>query len=98
MLGNWAIGRLRIVKKPPSTRTTEITIATIGRLMKNFDMKSPGRFSGERFGIDPDPGAHFLDSFGDNALTRLEASCNHPAPVHLWPDCYRPNVHLVIAV
>src|ERR1700690_2251969 len=99
MLGNWAIGRLRTVSEPTSTRTMEITIATIGQLMKNFDMTSPAhRFRGEWFRIDPAPGAHFLPPFDDNALTWIKPTCNHPAPIHLWPDCHRPNVHLVVGV
>ena len=57
--------------EPTSTRTIEITIATIGRLMKNFDMTSPARrFRGEWFRIDPDAGAHLLHSFGDDPVTR----------------------------
>src|ERR1700739_4084735 len=99
MLGNWATGRLRMVSEPTSTRTMEITIATMGRLMKNFDITSPAhRFGGERFRIDPDPGAHFLNSFDDHPLTWIEPTCNHPALIHLWPDCHRPNVHSVVGV
>src|SRR5271165_2916680 len=99
MLGNWAIGRLRIVREPTSTRTKEITIATIGRLMKNFDMTLPAyRFRGEWFRIDTNPGTDLLDTFGDNPIPWIKPTCYHPAPIHLWPDCHRPNVHLVIGV
>ena len=38
MSGNCEIGRPCITMKPTRTRTMEITIATIGRLTKNFDM------------------------------------------------------------
>src|SRR5580658_2607906 len=38
MLGNCATGKLRTVREPTSTMTMEITMATMGRLMKNFDM------------------------------------------------------------
>src|ERR1700733_8732011 len=38
MLGNCAAGKLRTVSEPTSTMTMEITMATMGRLMKNFDM------------------------------------------------------------
>ena len=41
MLGNWATGKLRIVRAPTSTMTMEMTMATMGRLMKNFDIGSP---------------------------------------------------------
>jgi hypothetical protein len=45
MLGNCAMGRLKIVMAPISTMRMEITIATIGRLMKNFDMSGYLAFS-----------------------------------------------------
>ena len=38
MLGNWAIGRPAIVTTPTITVTIAITMATIGRLMKNLDI------------------------------------------------------------
>src|ERR1700731_3288664 len=38
MLGNCATGKLRTVSEPTKTMTMEITMATMGRLMKNFDM------------------------------------------------------------
>src|SRR3984885_5978515 len=38
MFGNCATGKLRTVSEPTNTMTMEITMATMGRLMKNFDM------------------------------------------------------------
>src|SRR3989440_8883998 len=38
MLGNWAIGKPVIVTAPTITVTIAITMATIGRLMKNLDI------------------------------------------------------------
>jgi hypothetical protein len=38
MLGNCAIGKVRMVSVPTSTKMMEITIATMGRFMKNFDI------------------------------------------------------------
>jgi hypothetical protein len=38
MLGNCATGKLRTVSEPTNTMTMEITMATMGRLMKNLDM------------------------------------------------------------
>ncbi len=38
MAGNCATGSLRMVIAPTSTIRIAITIATMGRLMKNFDM------------------------------------------------------------
>src|SRR5215469_383347 len=99
MLGNCAIGRLRTVREPTSTRTIEITIATIGRLMKNFDMTLPAhRVCGERFWIDAEAGAHFLNSFGNNPVTRIEPTCDHPTPIHLGSYGDRPDDHLVVGI
>src|SRR5262249_36108579 len=38
ILGNCALGRLRMATAPTMTMTIEITMATMGRSMKNFDM------------------------------------------------------------
>src|SRR5580658_2914371 len=40
MLGNCAVGRVSIVTTPTSTIRIEMTIATIGRLIKNLAMVS----------------------------------------------------------
>jgi hypothetical protein len=75
MLGNWATGRLRIVSEPTSTRTMEMTMATIGRLMKNFDMASPARrFSNKRPGIYFGAGAHLLHALRHHAFACLRPS------------------------
>src|ERR1700756_3966003 len=96
MLGNWATGRLRIVREPRSTRTIEITIATIGRLMKNFDMTSPAHlFHIEWFRIDPEAGAHLLNSFSHDPVPRIESTCDHPTPINLGSYRYRPDGYLV---
>src|SRR6266850_4479921 len=42
-LGNCAIGNPAMVTSPTITMMIEITIATIGRLMKNLDIVSAGR-------------------------------------------------------
>src|SRR5258708_34673864 len=41
MFGNCATGKLRTVSEPTNTMTMEITMATMGRLMKNFEMGHP---------------------------------------------------------
>jgi len=38
--GNWAIGRRETITAPAITKKMAMTIATIGRLMKNFDIAS----------------------------------------------------------
>src|SRR5690349_23886195 len=99
MFGNCAIGKLSMVSEPTSTKTIEITIATIGRLMKNFDMTSPAhRFGSERFRINPNAGAHLLNTFGNHAITWIETTCDHPTSIDLRPHCYRPDGYPVIGV
>src|SRR5580765_6935622 len=99
MLGNCATGSLRTVSEPTRTRTMEITIATMGRLIKNFDMTLPAhRVRGEWFRIDPYSSAHFLHPFGDNPLAWIEPTCDHPAPIHLWSYGDRTNGDLVLGV
>src|SRR5580765_1693001 len=99
MFGNCATGKLRIVSEPTNTRTIEITIATIGRLMKNFDMRSPARrFRRERLRIDPDAGAHLLDSFGNHSLTRIESTCDDPTPIDLRPYGHGSDDYLVVGI
>src|ERR1700731_892197 len=98
MLGNWATGRLRIVMAPTSTMRIAITIATMGRLMKNFDMGLPilcGR--AKRLGAHLRARAYFLNSFGDHSFARIQPFSNDPlgadAVAHL--DC--PNADFVLA-
>ena len=38
MFGNWAMGRSDMATRPTITMRIEITMATMGRLMKNRDM------------------------------------------------------------
>ena len=47
-------------------------MATMGRLMKNFDMGLPSLgFRGKWFGVHLHSGTHFLHSFGDDAFAAL---------------------------
>src|SRR5262249_3021040 len=78
MLGNWATGRLKMVSEPTSTRTIDITIATIGRLMKNFDMTLPASFGHEWLGIHLCPGADLLNSFGHYVFARFQPLRDNP--------------------
>ena len=73
MLGNWATGKLRMVSEPTSTRMIDMTIATMGRLMKNFDIGLFClRFRRKRLGVHEHARAHLLNSLGDNVLAGLE--------------------------
>src|SRR5262245_26439950 len=73
MLGNCATGKLTIVIVPMMTVRMAITIATIGRLMKNLDI---------RLWIDLHCLTNFLDTFNNDALSRREALIDDP----LGPD------------
>src|SRR3954468_22018177 len=64
ILGNCAVGRPSIATTPAMTIRIEMTIATIGRLMKNLDMLfalSRSRLY-ERFGIDRHSVTHLHES------------------------------------
>src|SRR5258706_5911989 len=52
MLGNWAMGRLAIVTAPTITIRIDITIATMGRLMKKFTGGSAVLIKGANLVVD----------------------------------------------
>src|SRR5271163_1481182 len=97
MLGNWATGKLRIVRAPTSTMTMEITMETIGRLMKNFDIGSSllGR-AAKRLGVHSRTWAHLLDSFGDNSVSGMQPISNNPLRTDSIPHRDRSNVDFVV--
>src|SRR5216683_7729346 len=97
MLGNWATGRARMVREPTSTMTMEITIATMGRLMKNFDI---GLFilclHAKRLGFHLRACTHLLNAFGDDSLARVQPFCNDPLGPNAVANRDRSNAHLFI--
>jgi hypothetical protein len=79
--------------------TIEITMATMGRLMKNFDIELPSRsVRGKWFGVYLQSGTHFLYSLGDYAVAGLESLRNHPLVADTVADFDRPDVYLVVVV
>src|SRR5262249_35643699 len=97
--GNCATGRLKMVSEPTSTRTIEITIATIGRWMKNFDMTSPARcLSHKRLGIYSRTGAHLLDSLCHHVFAWLQPVRDDPLVANNLTDSDGTNAHLVVSV
>src|SRR5580698_8357223 len=97
MLGNCATGSVSMVSAPTSTVTMEITMATIGRLIKNFDMELPSRSArGKWPGIHLLSGAHLLHALGDHALARPESLRNHPLVADTVADGDGPDVDLVV--
>src|SRR4051812_18774693 len=77
--GNKATGSPAIVTPPTITSRIEITMATMGRLIKNFDIDllSLGRI--ERLRIDLRAGPHLLDPLGHHPFAWLKAVGDDPA-------------------
>src|SRR5260370_23880528 len=82
-----------------------ITMATMGRLMKNLDtwkllpcqaggLPHPGK----RFGVYLHAGTNLLHTLGDDALTRLQTLVNDPHFAHLVTRLHVPDAHLIAAV
>src|SRR5580692_2171954 len=108
MLGNCATGRLSTVSAPTSTMTMEITMATIGRLMKNLDMVHPSLSSrgwltwrclilGHIWlGVHTHAGAHPLHSFNYDSVVRVQPVRNDPSVVNPVAHGDRANVNFVV--
>src|ERR1700758_446071 len=98
MLGNCATGKARMVRVPTSTKMMEITIATMGRLMKNFDIGlSVLVFRAERLGIHECASAHFLHAFRDDSFPSMQPIRDNPLGTDTVADRYRTNAHFVVA-
>src|SRR5271154_1055618 len=99
MFGNWATGKVRMVREPTSTRTMDITMATMGRLMKNFDM---GLFilcfGDKRLGGHMRALTYFLHAFSDNTFAWLQSLGDNPLAARLVSDFNRLNGHFVFAI
>src|SRR5208283_1990935 len=99
MLGNCATGKLRMVIAPTITITMEITMATMGRLIKNFDMGLPSfGVRDKRLGVDRHARTHLLYALGNHALAALQSFGNNPAVADAVTDFHRSYAHLVLAV
>src|ERR1700758_4181563 len=99
MLGNWATGKVRMVSEPTSTMMMEITIATIGRLIKNFDMELPVLGSRTKWlGVHSRAGAHFLSAFCDDPFSGMQPTGNNPLPANRVPHRNGSNGHFVVTI
>src|SRR5580692_6035627 len=99
MLGNWATGKVRMVSVPTITKMMEITIATMGRLMKNFDIGlSVLVFRAERLGIHQCASAHFLHAFRDDSFSAIQPVRDNPLGTDTVADRYRTNADFVVAI
>src|ERR1700674_957073 len=93
------MGKLMIVIVPRITVTNEITIATIGRLMKNLDIRliSLG-LCGKRLGVHLHARPHLLHALGNHAFARLQPLRNDPLGSNAVAHWDRPYAPLVLAV
>src|SRR5271163_1529693 len=99
MRGNCATGKLKMVRVPTSTRTIEITMATIGRLIKNFDIELPARSSrGKWFGIYLHARTHLLHSLGNHPVAWLQPVRNYPLAADTVADLNCSDTYFVVII
>src|SRR5215469_8989001 len=111
MSGNCAMGSRKTITAPAMTKKIAATIATMGRSMKNLDMKlllpswvGTGRRGSwhERRLFSCDDRLHFhsildlLRSVGNDAFPWLEPLVNHPQRARLHTRSHRPHQHTII--
>src|SRR5271168_235067 len=111
MFGNWDTGSRDIATNPMSTMRMEITIATMGRLMKNLAITcnwglwlrvsllrhTVGR-SSIRNRIHHRAFPDFLYTFSHHAITGFHVSMDNPVLADLFAGDHRPDADLVIRV
>src|SRR5882672_5843785 len=99
MLGNWATGRLNMLIAPTITMTMEMTMATMGRLIKNFDIGLPSlRFRGKWLGVHVHARMHLLHALGNHTFASLESVHDNPLGADPVAHLNRPDAHLVLVV
>src|SRR5690242_11707930 len=99
MSGNCAIGSPSMATTPTITMRMAITIATMGRLMKNFDMgknRSLRSRLGLRFRIDGHSVSDFGDSFRHDAVSRAHAAFDDPHFTDALANLHRADRDAVI--
>src|ERR1035438_8905219 len=79
ILGNWAIGSDTSATAPTMTVMIAMTIATIGRLMKNFDTARllGGLRCRKRDGVHRRAVPDLLDPVGHNPVARVQSGFDH---------------------
>src|SRR4029077_7952788 len=97
MLGNCATGKLRIVMVPTITMTMEITMATMGRLIKNFDIALPSlTLRGKRLGVHLRARTRLLHALGYHTFALFEPFRANPLRADTVADGDCSNAHFVI--
>src|SRR5258708_40028275 len=90
MSGNWAIGSACMATRPPNMVMIAMTMATIGRRMKNLDIGSvPLAWRGEWLGIH-DRAIGGARAFHHHTRARLEAPRAVPAGAPAGGGPYPP--------
>src|ERR1700722_19020345 len=84
-----------MVTAPTMTVRIAMTIATIGRLIKNLDTSVALH---ERLGIHLHAGSDVLGPLGNDAPTRLQSFADYPHRSHLVADLDLLNAHRVLVV
>src|SRR5580692_4895391 len=95
IFGNCAIGRLTSATAPTITVMIAMTIATMGRLMKNFDTARLlcGLARRRRDGIHKRAVLrHFLGAVRDDPVARVEPGLDHRQRADLGPDLHVDEV------
>src|ERR1700690_2884140 len=100
IFGNWAIGSPRKATRPRITVMIAMTIATIGRLMKNFDTaRLPGGLCrGERKGIHQRAVPDLLQPLSDDPVARLQPGKDGDEVAERLADRRRHDVDPVVGV
>src|SRR6516164_4434551 len=96
MLGNWAIGSRISVTTPTITVTMAMTMATIGRLIKNLDIGSPAFSRSDQSGFHYNAVPGFLHALNDDPLARLQTFLDNPHLSRLLSDLHRPDADFVV--
>src|ERR1051325_8521510 len=95
--GNCDTGRVRTVIVPTRTVSSEITMATIGRLMKNFDTSASRARSSSSDDVDGSAVLYLQVAFDDDALAGFHAGGDDPEIVDPVGHRDRPDRHFVVA-
>src|SRR5882724_1396482 len=99
MFGNWAMGRLNMLIAPTIIMTMEITMATMGRLIKNFDIGLPSlTFRPKRLGVYLHARTHLLHALGNHAFAWLQSVYDNPLGADPVADLNCPDAHLILVV
>src|SRR5882762_9989752 len=102
MLGYSAMGSCTIATRPMMTMRIEITIATMGRLMKNLAISGLFRWGGRRGRARLGPhllaGSHAIGSFDDDSLAGLEPLRDDPLRAYARVDLDRPYLDRLVGL